>query len=254
MTDTGPPYPIPPGSGSNAIGTFAIGKSPVGSIPPFDIWETVISQYANSPILTSLITNFAEFIDPTANIEQFFDLVMNVDTAQGYGLDVWGRIVGVGRYLNLPAPTRFFGFAEGRPDYDGFNQSPFYNGQQLTEVYRLADIPYRKLILAKALANICDGSIKAINQLLINLFVTPGRGNAFVTEGSPNVAYFGFKESTTAYGFNQAPFYNGSPAIENMVMTYTFMFKLTPVEEAIVYQSNVLPKPTGVRLTIVEIY
>jgi len=254
MTDTGPPYPPPPAAGSNAIGVFAIGESPLGSIPPFDIWETVISQYANSPSLTELITNFGQYLDPTINIEDFFDFMMNVDTAVGYGLDVWGRIVGVGRLLNLPTPSRFFGFAEGQPDYDGFNQSPFFNGQELTQVYRLADIPYRKLILAKALSNICDGSIPAINQLLINLFVTPGRGNAFVTEGYPGVAFFGFQESVTAFGFNQAPFYNGSPAIENMVITYTFMFKLSPVEEAIVYQSNVLPKPSGVRLNVVQIY
>lgn len=254
IDDTGPPYPPPPGSGSNSIGKFQIGVSPIGTIPPFDIWQTVQSQYANSPIITDLLTNFAEFIDPTANIEQFFDLVINVDTAVGYGLDVWGRIVGVGRYLNLPSGPRFFGFAEGLPSYDGFNQSPFYNGQTLTTVYKLADIPFRKLILAKALSNICDGSIPAINQLLINLFDTPRQANCYVTEGFPNDGWFGFAEGITYQGFNQAPFYSGSPPFENMTMTYTFLRKLTPVEEAIILESNVLPKPTGVKATVVQIY
>lgn len=252
--DTGPPYPPPPVAGSNAIGEFAIGISPVGTISPWDVWETVQSQYANSPIITKLLTNFAEFIDPTSNLENFFDLVMNVDTAQGYGLDVWGRIVGVGRYLRLHTPGRYFGFDEGYPDYDGFNQSPFYDGSVLTEVYRLEDIPYRRLILAKALSNICDGSIPAINQLLINLFDTPRQANCYVTEGTPFDLWFGFAEGINYAGFNQAPFYDGSPSYELMTMTYTFHRKLSPVEEAIIYQSNVLPKPTGVRATVVQIY
>ncbi len=42
-------------------------------------------------------------IDPTADLNAFYDLVWNVATAQGWGLDVWGRIVGVTRNLNIPA-------------------------------------------------------------------------------------------------------------------------------------------------------
>jgi hypothetical protein len=254
MTDTGPPYPPPPGAGSNAIGSFVIGESEIGAIPPFDIWETVQSQYANSPIITTLLTNFADFIDPTANIEQFFDLVMNLDTAQGYGLDVWGRIVGIDRYLNIPNPDKFFGFDEGYPSYEGWTVAPFYNGQTLTTVYKLADVPFRKLILAKALSNICDGSIPAINQVLITLFGNPRRGNAYVTEGPAETMFFGFAESTTALGFNNGQFYDGSASFETMLMTYTFNFQLTPVDEAIVLYSNVLPKPTGVKAEVRQIF
>lgn len=221
MSDTGPPYPPPPAAGSNAIGSFEIGISPIGDIPAFDIWTTVVSQYANSPILTTLVTNFADYIDPTANIEEFFDLVINVDTAQGYGLDVWGRIVGIARTLTVILPSSTFGFAEGAPSWEPFNQGTFYFGIPLTETYILADKAYLTLILAKALANICDGSIPAINQILLRLF--PNRGNCFVTDGL------------------------------DMSMTYTFQFTLTPVELAIVAQSGALPKPTGVSLTIVSV-
>src|SRR5579871_5512746 len=98
---TGPAYPPAPGPGSNAIGSFEIGVSPVGTIPAFDYLQTIISQYANSPILTQLIANFDQYIDPTKNLDAFFDLIWNVDTAQGYGLDVWGRIVGVTRVLQV---------------------------------------------------------------------------------------------------------------------------------------------------------
>ena len=255
MPETGPPYPPPPGAGSNAIGsTFTIGVSPIGDISPFDIWETVISQYANSPTLTTLVTNFADYIDPTANIAQFYDLVMNVDTAQGYGLDVWGRIVGIASLLQVPVSDIFFGYAEGRPSWEGFNVAPFLAvWNPATQTYTLSDSAYRKLILAKALKNICDGSIPAINQILINLFCQPWRGNAYVTEGSKVIDFFGFAESTTAVGFNQAQFYDGSISYETMVMTYTFEFELTPLELAIVQYSNVLPKPTGVRALVAQI-
>ena len=216
---TGPLYPPGPAPGSNAIGLFEIGVSQIGTISPFNVWDTIISQYSNSEILCHLIVNFAQYVDQTANMDAFFDLVWNVDTAQGYGLDVWGRIVGVSRTLQVPTGS-YFGFSGPSGESgDPFNISVFYSGATLTSNYLLSDDAFRLLILAKALANISDGSIPSINQLLLNLF--PGRGNCYVTD-------------------------DGS-----MAMTYTFEFELTPVETSIVYQSGVLPKPVGVSATVV---
>lgn len=218
---SGPPYPRLH-AGQNAIGSFAIGISQIGSIPSFDIWETIISQYANSDILTSLIVDFASYIDQTKNIDNFFDLVWNVDTAQGYGLDVWGRIVGVTRVLEV-STGQFLGF-EGPAGASGaeWNVAPWYAGSPLSSNYYLSDYAYRNLILAKALANISDGSIAAINQLLINLF--PNRGNCYVVDDG------------------------------NMHLTYTFLFKLSAVEKAVIAQSGVLMRPAGVLATYQEIY
>lgn len=207
--------------GSNAIGNFIIGVSPIGDIIPFDFWNTIISQYANSPILTQLIANFDSYVDQTENMQNFFDFIWNVDTAQGYGLDVWGRIVGVSRTLHITGSAENFGFEEATTlSAFGFNQEPFYAGDPLTTNFNLSDSAFRVLIFAKALANISDGSIKAINQLLLNLF--PGRGNCYVTDGL------------------------------NMSMTYTFEFLLSPVEQAILGQSGVLPKPVGVSASVVQ--
>jgi hypothetical protein len=211
-------YPPPPLPGSNAIGQFEIGVSPIGTIKPFAWQDTVISQYANSDRLMQLIANFDSYIDQTQNLDDFFDFMWNVDTAQDYGLDVWGRIVGVNRTLEV-ATGSFLGFAQGVPGAEPFDQAPFYAGTPATGNYNLTDSAYRTLILAKALANICDGSIPALNQILINLF--KGRGNAYVTD-------------------------TGS-----MTMTYTFKFQPTPVEEAIILQSKILPQPTGVAVSFV---
>ncbi len=215
---SGPPYPR--GSKSGAIGEFIIGVSPIGGEPVFDVWRTVLSQYANSDILMALILNMVDCVDQQSNIDNFFDFIWNVDTAQGYGLDVWGRIVGVTRVLHI-ASGDFFGFS-GPPGSSGepFNQAAFYNGSGLTSNFSLLDNDYRRLIFAKALSNICDGTIKAINQILINLF--PLRGNCYATDGN------------------------------DMTMTYTFEFPLSPVELAIVSQSGVLPKPVGVFATVVS--
>jgi hypothetical protein len=186
---------------------------------------TIISQYANSPAIFQLISSMNDYIDPSADIDKFYDLLWNVDTAEGYGLDVWGRIVGVGRILQV-ASGIYFGFAEAADvtSEAPFNSGgPFYSGGATTGNFEISDDAYRVLIFAKALANICDGSIPATNQVLLNLF--PGRGNAYVTDGG------------------------------DMTMTYTFAFTpiLTPVEFAIVAQSGVLPRPAGVAATVVQI-
>lgn len=248
---SGPPYPHPnPAPGSNAIGSFQIGVSPIGTITPFDVWKTVISQYANSEILTQLIQNVAQYVDPTANFDAFYDLVWNVDTAEGWGLDVWGRIVNVSRVLQVAAVSNF-GFAEAVGDgIDTFGAASYYAGAPLTTNYSLPDSSYRLLIFAKALANITNCSTPAINQLLLNLF--PNRGNCYVADGVPfEGSFFGFVEQQDTLPFGQAPFFSDSPQ-PNMTIAYVFNFRLSPVELAIVSQSGAIPRPTGVRAVVLQ--
>lgn len=217
---TGPPYPRPNPPGSNQIGKFTIGVSPIGTIPPFDVWQTIISQYANSPIIDAVILDFNAYLDQTANMDSFHDNIWNIATAIGYGLDVWGRILGVTRVLQVAAGS-FFGLEDGtQQSGDPFNVSPFFSGGGLTTNFQLSDAAFRTLLYAKALANICNGSIPAINGILLLLF--PQRGNCYVTDGL------------------------------DMSMTYTFLFKLTAVESSIVSQSGVLPRPAGVSATVVQ--
>lgn len=219
MTGPSPPFPrLPPGS--NGIGTFQIGISPIGTIPAMDPWSTIMAQYANSKILTSLILNMAAYIDPTEWFDEFWSQFMNLPTAFGTGLDTLGRLVGVGRVLQLSTAV-YFGFEEATPGPVGFNSgAPFFAGGGSTMNFALADAPYRVLILAKALANISDGSMRSINAILSTLF--RGRGNAYCTNGL------------------------------DMSMTLTFAFTLTPVELAIITQSGAIPIPVGVSFTVVQ--
>ena len=165
----------------------------------------------------------AQYVDQTYNMDEFFDTIWNVDTAIGYGLDVWGRIVGVNRVLQLPAGTQpYLGFEESTTPliFTPFGQAPFFSGETLTNNFTLSDSAYRTLIFAKALANICDGSIPAINQLLLNLF--PNLGNCYISDG------------------------------RNLTMAYTFSFVLDPVQTAIAQNSGVLLRTTGVSASIVQ--
>jgi hypothetical protein len=207
---------------SGAFGGLAFGEGAFGG--PAEIWpRTIISQYGNSPTLGLLIEAANQWLNPSANINNFYDLVWNVATAQGYGLDVWGRIVGVQRYLQVSL-LKYWGYDEaGTTSADPYGQSPFYSGAPISSNYALTDDAFRLLILAKAAANITDGSIPSINAILMALF--PGRGNAWVADGL------------------------------NMTLAYTFDFDpaLTPVELAIIAQSGVLPRSTGCSTSVVQL-
>lgn len=205
------------GNPSNAIGSFVIGESPIGTIPLLDIRTTVISQYANSPTMLDLIDDYFQAFDPSPQIDLFYQNVWNVLTAIGYGLDVWGRIVGVSRTLQV-STGRYLGFVTGDTSFDPFNVSSFYRGVNFTDNFTLSDEAYRQLILAKAYANITDGAIPSLNKLLQTLFGASGK--AYVTDDG------------------------------GMAMSYTFDFTPTPVQYAIITQSGVLPRSTGVVLTI----
>lgn len=183
--------------------------------------QTIISQYDQAPTVNAWLRAYNDWVDPAPLVDDFYAKIWNLDTAVGYGLDVWGRIVGVGRVLQVAA-SKYFGFDEATNiSADPFNQSPFYSGQQINNNFILSDDGFRVLIRAKALSNICDGSIPGINTVLLTLFGS--RGNVYATNG------------------------------RDMTMTYTFTFTPTPIEAAIVVQSGVLPLPVGVSVTMAQI-
>ncbi|AVA33025.1 DUF2612 domain-containing protein [Cupriavidus metallidurans] len=188
-----------------------------------NVSQTILSEYANSPTLVQLIQNMDGYIDPSADIDSFYDMIWNIDSAVGKGLDIWGKIVGLenGRKLTIPSGEINFGFSQaGTASATPFGSGVFYSGEQSTQTYQLGDDAFRTLILVKALANICDGSIQSMNRLLQNLFSS--RGRCYVND------------------------------LGNMQLRYTFEFYLQPWERAIITQSGALPRPTGVLASILE--
>ena len=101
----------------------------------------MLTQYSGSPTITKLLNDFRNEIDPQADIETFFNNIMNIETAKGIGLDIWGRIVGISRTVVVDnTPTT------------------------------LNDEMYRKVIMYKALSNITSCSLATLNKSLSILF------------------------------------------------------------------------------------
>lgn len=186
-----------------------------------NVGQTILAQYANSPIITSLIDYTNQWIDPSTDIATFYSYVWNVLTAQGFGLDIWGRIVNVPRTINIPASNVYFGFKEALPNAEPWNQAPFYSGPQAGTLFTLTDDAYRVLILTKALANISSFTAPSVNALLQFMFA--GRGSCYVLEISP------------------------------MQIEYVFNFALQSWEAAVLEQPSLMPRPAGVGVTILVI-
>lgn len=185
-----------------------------------NVEQTIISQYGNTATISQLVRNMNQYLDPRADFDTFYDFVWNVETAQGFGLDIWGRIVDVSRELTINAQQSYFGFSQALPGSFPFDEAPFYAGTPgSTQTYRLTDDAYRKLILTKALTNISTSDAPSLNQLLQNMF--GDRGRCYVND------------------------------LGSMQIRYTFEFLLTDYEYAIMTQSGAIPRPAGVGGSII---
>lgn len=109
-----------------------------------ELMPFIQSQYAASVRITALLQSAKDHILPDADIALFYDNMFNVLTAQGVGLDVWGNIVGMTRYI------------------------PSHEDPTIT--LTLDDDNYRKLIMHKAAANIMDSTLYSMNTLLKQLY------------------------------------------------------------------------------------
>lgn len=142
-----------------------------------DKQEYVQSQYGDSPTIKGILNDFCSDILPDADIGVLYDNIINVDTAKGIGLDIWGRIVGVNRnmyvddsYVDYP----LFGFRGGGSNANPFNQGIFFDPDQVISGERvlvtLDDDNFRRLIMYKALANISSADMASINRLASILY------------------------------------------------------------------------------------
>lgn len=129
--------------------------------------KTIQSQYSSSPHIMGIVEKFRKQIDPTADIEEFYKKFFDPRTAQGVGLDIWGIIVGVSRYLEVDE-GEYFGFLNS--GLYPFDQQPFVYKEGNTKIYKLADNAYRELIFLKAYANIGEATLPALKTVANALF------------------------------------------------------------------------------------
>ena len=175
----------------------------------YPIHKTIIRQYEESPTINAMVNSYSQTIDAKYLFDSFYTNIWNIDTANSEGLDIWGRIVGVSRYLTLQN-SDYFGFD---PDFKPFDNAPFFGTSAINDQYRLSNDDFRRVIKAKALANITGTTIPGIELVLKQLFSVRGK---------TKVRVVGFKE-----------------------LDYVFKFVPTDLDNAIITAPNLLPIPAG---------
>ena len=127
--------------------------------------KEILHQYANSPKLLSIIDKLADMLSTATDNKNFYDKVLNIKTAVGFGLDNWGAILDTPRSFTLTLDD---------------------DTRQVT----LDDDTYRLILLLKCAKNISNGScpdiFKAISAILGN------SGDIYISEIKPMQLRYSF--------------------------------------------------------------
>jgi len=161
-------------------------------------------------------------IGPETDIDNFYNFVFNLNTAHGFGLDDWGIIVGITRYLEIVPSGVYVGYynpAFTQPDqvYTPFSVAPFFNGNAATNTVPVPDDIFRKMIFAKAYANIHPPSIPTINKVLEIIL---GAGVGYVKNN------------------------------HDMTIEFIFNVPISAIDGDIIYNSGIVPIPDGVEVIV----
>lgn len=124
---------------------------------------TVQSQYSASTAIRWLCQYDRQFLCTLDERCLFYTWEFNPKAAIGFGLDVWGRIVGITRDYD-EISGEWFGFRGSQ--LKGFNQAPLWSGDPAYTQKTMDDQAYRALIFLKAAANISTADAAALNLLL----------------------------------------------------------------------------------------
>ncbi|MBO7696951.1 MAG: DUF2612 domain-containing protein [Methanobrevibacter sp.] len=112
----------------------------------------LISQYANSPVLKNLASGLNTLFDDSEFVKNWYETVFNLETATGYGLDVWGKILNVGRTFVYNGISYYLG---GAQIIDGVS----FTAEQMDNLYR-------QVLQLTAMRYIGNASIASINNML----------------------------------------------------------------------------------------
>ena len=157
---------------------------------------TVQSQYAASPRILALAAQFWDTLNPTSSFDLMIAKMIDPSTAEGYGLDVWGRIVGIKRAL-IPVARDYLAFAPPtgvtNPDGDSWNNAPF---SPVNSAGYASDPIYRTYVYVKAMLNIGNGSLADLNRYFSLLY--PDSGIKIIHSGTMIIRVLDFAVRLTA--------------------------------------------------------
>lgn len=120
----------------------------------------MIGQYANSPVLVKLENGFKELFDDGYFCRNWYDVIFNMDTATGYGLDVWGKILNRGREFVYNGVEYYL---QGEQTIGG----KYFSAEAMENLYR-------KVLQITAMRYIGNASLYSINNILQFIFKEDG--------------------------------------------------------------------------------
>ena len=178
-----------------------------------NIGQTIIGQYANSPTIRGIIERMDDAVDLSAEFDTFRSYVMDIDTAQGFGLDYLGRIIGLPREVRTGKSAAIIDIAI-------IDASIIDDTTSGTASILMSDDEYRIALRLKAYKNISRANVETVNTQLRML--AAGRGNAFVHD------------------------------IGDMSITYYFDCALTSLEVALIKNTDMMIRPSGADAYLVQ--
>lgn len=188
--------------------------------------DTILRQYSGLDKIYNIVSTFSQAVSIDDFTDDFITEVWDVLSCGSYGLDVWGKIVNISRYVTSDTSGGYFGFQGASTSAPSatfphpFNTKPFYSGAPSTTNFRLGDDAYRTLILAKAFTNISIATIPEFNKFLTILF--QNRGKAYMVNN------------------------------RDMTISIVVSFDLFQYESAILQNYEVMPIPSGVLVSVVQ--
>lgn len=125
--------------------------------------DLLIAQWRNADNLKALIDLFlSESADSIEAALTALRRMGQIDEAEGVWLDRLGARLGIARpYTSVGADDPRLGF-QGATDAVGFDQAPFAGDQANDAVYPLPDVVFRRLIKARAVTVLGDGTFQAL--------------------------------------------------------------------------------------------
>ena len=146
------------------------------SIEPSTLYTTrLIGQYANSPVMLKLANGLGTLFDESGFIANWYNVVFNLETATGYGLDVWGLILNRSREFVYQG-TKYY--LQGAQTIG----SVTFTAEQMENLYR-------KILQLTAMRYIGNASLASLNSLIQFVFKEDGECYCLEYEAAMHIRY-----------------------------------------------------------------
>lgn len=183
-----------------------------------NLLSAILWQYEESGNLKSLLQKKQEWVNSNhSNFwRSWYRDVFNIDTANSFGLSVWGRILDIPLGVEQkPQPKKFsFGFGENHANFNNGNFGTLTQYRQALSLYQ-----QRLVVRMRYFQITCRPTVPEINDFLKYLF--GDQGSAYV--------------------------------IDNLDMSMTYVFGFSPSSELLYVLQNydLLPRPSAVSISTV---